>query len=149
MSSSGQRPEGGARIDQNIFVETLADSLARGESVLLRVQGVSMLPWLREGEKVRILPAAGRSLHRGDIALFWREPGHPILHRIVRVRAEQGTCECLGDSETGSPERVPASAIIGVIETTMIRRWVYLALNPARRFINRLCLQWGLRLRHG
>ena len=86
---------------------------------------------------------------RGDIALFWRTPGHPILHRIVGVCHAEGMYECLGDSEHGTPERVPASAVIGVVETTAWRRLVYLTLNPARRFSNRLCLKWGLRLRHG
>lgn len=149
MISSGQRPEERARIDRNIFVGTICDTLSRGESVLLRVQGVSMLPWLREGEKVRILPSLGRPLHRGDIALFWRGPGHPVLHRILRVDAEQGIYECLGDSENGPPERVSPSAVIGVVEPAIFGRAIYLALNPARRWINRLCLKWGLRLRHG
>ena len=137
------------KVDPKFFSKAIEDSLVRGEAVLLRVQGVSMLPWLREGEKVRILPAAGRRLRRGDIALFWREPQRPILHRIVRVRRAEGLCECLGDSERGAPERVPVSAVIGVVETTAFRRAVYLALNPARRLINRLCLTWGLCLRHG
>lgn len=136
-------------VDQHMFSEVVAGALAQGESVLLRVQGVSMLPWLREGEKVRILPATGRRLRRGDIALFWRAPGHPILHRVVRVPQEDGGYECLGDSETGLPERVPVSAVIGVVETTVWRRWFYLVMNPARRSINHLCRKWGLRLRHG
>jgi hypothetical protein len=149
MIRPGQSPAGGgARIDQNTFVETVADALGRGEAVLLRVQGVSMLPWLREGEKVRILPAAGRRLRRGDIALFWREPGRPILHRVVRVHREEGLYECLGDSENGAPERVAVSAVIGVVETTAVRWILFLALHPVRRFLNRLCLKWGLRLRH-
>jgi hypothetical protein len=149
MSLAGQSPRGGERIDQNTFVETVGDSLGRGEAVLLRVQGVSMLPWLREGEKVRILPAAGRRLRRGDVALFWRGPGHPVLHRIVRVHRTEASYECLGDSEGGVPERVPASAVIGFVETTAFRRAIYLAVSPSRRFLNRLCLKWGLRLRHG
>jgi hypothetical protein len=149
MSLPGQSSPGGAKFDQGLFAETVADALGRGEAVKLRVQGVSMLPWLREGEQVRILPATGWRVRRGDIALFWREPGRPILHRVVKVHSEDGAYECLGDSEGGTPERVPAAAVIGVVETTPIRRWGYLALHPARRFFNRLCLKWGLRLRHG
>ena len=149
MSGMGQPPEENTRIDQKTFVAILADSLGRGESVWLRVQGVSMLPWLREGAKVHILPVAGRRLHRGDIALFWRTPGHLILHRIVRVSPAEGLYECLGDSENGAPERVFATAMIGVVKTTFFRRTIYLVLNPVRRFINHLCLKWGLHLRHG
>ncbi len=134
---------------QEFFSETLSDSLSRGEAVLLRVQGVSMLPWLREGDQVRILPAAGRRLRRGDIALFWRAPNRPILHRVVRVHRATAVCECLGDSESGPPERVPVSAVIGVVEISALRRAVYLALNPPRRWVNRFCRERGIRLRHG
>lgn len=137
------------KADQEFFSEALSDSLSRGEAVLLRVQGVSMLPWLREGDRVRILPAAGRRLRRGDIALFWRAPNRPILHRVVRAFPGEGVCDCLGDSERGEPERVPISAVIGVVETSALRRAVYLALHPARRLFNRFCLDRGIRLRHG
>ena len=139
------------RVDQSFFSETVLDTLARGESVLLRVQGVSMLPWLREGDQVRILPAAGRSLRRGDIALYFRAPGRPILHRVMRVVVENGGIyyECRGDSEHGSPERLPPSAVMGVVATTPVRRAVYLAVNPARRLGNRLLSRWGLRQHHG
>ena len=149
MTVSGQPPSGDARVDQNMFTATLAEVLAQGDAVLLRVQGVSMLPWLREGEQVRILPAAGRRLRRGDIALFWREPRRPILHRVVKVRRGEGLYECRGDSESGTPERVPASAVIGLVEMTAFRRAVFLALHPVRRLLNRLCLSWGVQLRHG
>ena len=139
------------RVDQSFFSETVLDTLARGESVLLRVQGVSMLPWLREGDKVRILPAAGRFLRRGDIALYLRAPGRPILHRVVRVGCENGAVfyECRGDSEHGIPERLPASAVMGAVATTPLRRAMYLALNPARRFGNRLLSRWGRLVHHG
>jgi hypothetical protein len=147
--STPERAAGAERVDQSFFSETLADALARGEAVVLRVHGASMLPWLREGDKVRIRPAAGRPLHRGDIALFWRAPGRPILHRVVRILREEGICECLGDAESGDPERVPVSGVMGVAETTPLHRGIYRIVNPPRRLFNRLCLRWGLRLRHG
>ena len=137
------------RVDSTLFSGILADSLARGESVLLRIQGVSMLPWFREGQKVRIGPAANRRLRKGDVVLFWREPRHPILHRIVRLSPNGDWVECRGDSETGEPERVPLSAVIGVAEVSVFRRWQYGLLNPARRFVNRLLVRRGMVLRHG
>lgn len=142
-------PAGRIQVDQEVFSEVIARSLAQGEAVLLRVHGVSMLPWLREGEQVRLVPAAGRRLRRGDIALFWRAPGHPILHRVVRVNREEDLYECRGDSETGPCERVPATSVVGLVATTALRRAAYLALHPARRWFNRLCLERGIRLGHG
>lgn len=137
------------KVDQEIFSAVMADSLAQGQAVRVCVQGVSMLPWLRAGQRVRIVPAVGRRLRPGDIALFWRAPDRPVLHRIVRVHRAAGLCECLGDSESAAPELVSATAVVGIVETTALRRLGYLALSPARRYFNRLCRKWGLRLRHG
>ena len=138
-------------MDPELVSEVLLDALARGESVRVRVQGVSMLPWLREGDRVCVRPAAGRRLRRGDVVLFRRPPARLILHRIVGVRTEAGAvvCDCLGDSESGSPERVPAADVIGVVATTPMRRAVYRTLHRPRRWLNRLLSNWGLRLRHG
>lgn len=137
------------KVDSTLFSGVLADTLARGESVLLRIQGVSMLPWFRERQKVRIVPVGGRILRKGDVVLFWREPQHPILHRVVRINQADGWVDCRGDSEIGEPERIPLSSLIGVAESSSFRRWVFIVGHPARRFINRLCARWGIRLNHG
>lgn len=139
------------KVDPELVSKVLLDALARGESVRVRVQGVSMLPWLREGDQVCVRPSAGCRLCRGDIALFRRPPSGLILHRVVGVRTEAGAvvCDCLGDSESGSPERVPASDVIGVVETTMLRRVAHRMLHPPRRLLNRWLSKWRLRLRHG
>ena len=138
------------KVDPELVSEVLFDALARGESVRLRVRGVSMLPWLREGDRVCIRPLAGRRLRRGDVALFRRAPSRLILHRVVGVRTEAGAdiCDCLGDSESGSPERVPVSEVVGVVETTSLRRAAYRMLHRPRRLLNRWLSKWGLRLRH-
>ena len=139
--------------NQEFFRGVVADTLARGETVSVRVKGGSMLPWLRDGAKVRIRPAAGRRLHRGDIVLYRRETGTLVLHRIQAVRAATESVaavyECLGDALDGTPECVPAAAMVGVVETTAIRRAAFLVLSPGRRCINRWCLKRGIRLRHG
>ena len=139
------------KVDPELVSEVLLDALARGETVRVRVQGVSMLPWLRAGDLVRVRPPVGHRLRRGDIALFRRAPSRLILHRIVGVRteAEAVVCDCLGDSESGSPERVTAANVIGVVETTPMRRAAYRTLHRPRRWLNRLLSKWGLRLRHG
>lgn len=137
--------------DHDLFCGVVADALARGEAVQMRVRGVSMLPWLRANTRVRIVPAAGRTIRRGDIALFWRKPGRPILHRVVGMRREVGQAiyECYGDADLAVPEDVPASAVMGVVELSAISRWIYLALQAPRRFVNRFFSKRGICLRHG
>ena len=138
------------KIDQALFAEILVDSLARGEAIGLRVRGASMLPWLRAGAKVRILPAAGRTIRRGDVVLFARASGRPILHRVLGWRRVNGAVvyECRGDSEHGAAERVPAAAVLGVLETTPLRRAAFRVFHRPRRFLNRWAVAWGLRFRH-
>ncbi len=137
--------------DHDLFCGVIADALARGETVQMRVRGVSMLPWLRANTRVRIVPAAGRTIRRGDIALFWRKPGRPILHRVVGIGRGEGPAiyECYGDADLAAPEDVPASAVMGVVELSAISRWIYLALQAPRRFVNRFCSTYGICLRHG
>jgi hypothetical protein len=153
MSSPSQTLPANLRIDQQVFSATLLDALARGEAVLLRVHGGSMKPWLREEQKIRVSPVAGRRIRRGDVALFRRENGRMILHRVVRVGRDPQTdlplYGCLGDAEAGMPELVPEAALLGVVDLGVFRRWAFLALEPSRRFINRVLSKMGIRLRHG
>jgi hypothetical protein len=139
------------KVDQPFFAGLVVDTLARGESVVLRVQGASMLPWLREGAAVRIRPAAGRRLRRGDIALFLRAPDRPILHRIVAVHAAAAGLhyDCLGDAETGQPERVAAAEVIGLADLSPAARLFYLVFHRPRRALNGWLSRRGVRLRHG
>ena len=153
MSSPSQTASANLRIDQPVFAATLLDALARGEAVLLRVHGASMKPWLREEQKIRVLPVAGRRLRRGDVALFRRENGRLLLHRVVQVRRDPQTrlplYGCRGDAEAGLPESVPESALLGVVEIGVFRRWLFLLIEPARRFANRVLSKMGVRLRQG
>ncbi len=150
--AGGAEPIPPVAIDGGFFCDVLQDSLARGEAVRLRVRGTSMLPWLAENEAVRVVPVAGRFLRRGDIALFRRQPDRLILHRVVRVRRPKGSespvYDCLGDANHGPPEKVPSTAVIGVVAMSGWARILFLAVGPVRRHVNRLCRKWGIRLRH-
>lgn len=135
------------REDQALFTAVLRETLARGQAVAFRVRGPSMLPWLREGQKVMVAPLAGRQLRRGDIALFWRNEQEPVLHRVVQPPTADGVVACRGDAEWGPPELVPLAAVAGVVALPLWRRRLFLLIHPARRWVNRLILQW--RQRHG
>lgn len=152
MSRLDQPDVANLRIDQPVFAATVLDALARGESVRLRVHGASMKPWLREQQKICVQPIAGRRLRRGDVALFRRVNGRMILHRVVHVGRDPQTglplYGCLGDAEAGAPEAVPESALLGVVDFGVCRRWTFLLTEPARRFVNRVLSKMGIRLYH-
>lgn len=138
------------RVDQPLFNGVVGDALARGESVCLRVHGGSMLPWLREGQKVRVVPAAGRRIRRGDVVLFRRAPDRPVLHRVVASRRNgDGVFHaCLGDAEDGAPEWVSEADVLGVVALSPWRRAAYRGLHRPRRWINRLLTAAGIRFGH-
>jgi len=54
----------------------------------LTVTGCSMLPMLRQYRDSVILAPVSGSLKPGDIALYQREDGRFVLHRVIRVTAE-------------------------------------------------------------
>lgn len=123
------------RTDQQLFLAVLRDTLSRGESVLFRVRGVSMLPWLREGQKVRVTPLGGRPLRRGDIVLFWRGENEPILHRVAAVRED--SVDCRGDSGYGKPEHVRLEQVTGRVPLAAWQRLVFRMVHPPRKLVNR------------
>lgn len=51
----------------------------------LAVTGCSMLPMLRQNRDIVILEPIADSLQAGDIALFQRENGPYVLHRVITV----------------------------------------------------------------
>ena len=54
----------------------------------LAVTGYSMLPKLRQGRDTVILAPVSGQLKLGDIALYQRENGSYVLHRVVSVTPE-------------------------------------------------------------
>lgn len=66
----------------------IRDSLARGQDVILRVQGTSMLPFFRHQKTlVTIAPASTYTV--GDIVLA-QTAHHPLLlHRLVQMKGDQ------------------------------------------------------------
>lgn len=79
------------KIPNELFFEYLETLLAEGREVELRVKGYSMRPLLRSGRDVVVLkPCDGRKVQLGDLVLC-RIKGRHILHRIVRIGAEEVT----------------------------------------------------------
>lgn len=78
----------------------------------LAVTGYSMLPMLRQFRDTVVLsPISGR-LQPGDIALYQRESGQYVLHRVIRVLPE-GYCFC-GDNQA-EPETVTDPQLKAVV----------------------------------
>ena len=87
--------------------------LAEGRSVRFPILGWSMYPLLRDGDEVLVVPADGRELRRGDVALYRRAGGPLVLHRVCRADAS-GLC-FVGDNQREIEGPLPRGQVRGVM----------------------------------
>lgn len=93
-----------AVLDTNQYLDAVCRMISEGkENVPVPVKGVSMRPFLRDGD-FAYLVSLPRKLKRGDIVLFQRKNGQYVLHRIYKI-LKNGSYLLLGDSQL-EPEPV-------------------------------------------
>lgn len=74
----------------------------------LRVRGISMVPTIRSGDMIRIVPTA--SVGRGDVVTFLLDDA-VVTHRVVALAATQIVCR--GDHSVFTDRPVSQEAILG------------------------------------
>jgi hypothetical protein len=73
-------------VHEKVDIEQL---LAGGQTVQIEPKGFSMYPMFYPGrDKAIICPVNPRSLKKGDVALFRREGGILVLHRILKRKGD-------------------------------------------------------------
>lgn len=95
------------------------DLLARGRTATFTVRGVSMLPTLREGDRVSLKHLGDKPAQAGDIVAFMRGPVL-CLHRVLAVVHDGRTGRITyyltaGDGLLAHDGRQPAEAIVGKV----------------------------------
>ena len=95
------------------YLDAVCAMLREGRTnVPVPIQGVSMRPFLRNGDFAYLVPLPER-LRRGDLVLFRRLDGRYVLHRVFRLRRD-GSFLMLGDSQM-VPEPVEAAQLRGKV----------------------------------
>jgi hypothetical protein len=110
-------------------------SLRRGNALRLRARGGSMLPFLRDGDLLRVEPAAVAGLGIGDVICYEPPAGGLCLHRVV-AREKRGFVT-RGDA-LAYVETVPDAAVLGVVTAVERRGRVRRLRTPAARWRGRL-----------
>lgn len=87
--------------------------LESGGKARLTVTGYSMMPMLRNHRDTVELIAPTGQLKRGDIALYRRDNGRYVLHRIIGLRG--GDYICCGDNQADR-EPVRQEQVLAVVE---------------------------------
>lgn len=104
-------------IPNDIFFSQVESELAAGRSVIIKVKGNSMYPFLRNGiDSVKIEPV-NQPLGNNDVVIFYYNGRH-ILHRIIKIEGEKYTMQ--GDGILITTETCTRKDIIGIV--THIRR---------------------------
>jgi signal peptidase I len=70
----------------------IAAALQRRGRISLRVQGTSMLPWVRPGDIANIQRVSADAIRRGDVVLF-RRKSQLFVHRIIEKRGARGAAQ--------------------------------------------------------
>ena len=103
-------------ISNDIFFAQVEELLSEGQSVVIRVKGYSMRPFMRSDRtQVRIAPLTDserKALRVGDIVLF-RYRGRHIMHRIRRIDEDKITLA--GDGNYRIWEQCSPQDVVGII----------------------------------
>jgi hypothetical protein len=94
------------------FFHQLKEFLDCGKAVTISVRGNSMIPFLKDGDKVLIIPGDGNLPKIGQVVLA-RTTFGVVLHRVVLIK---GGCLCLaGDANLVQIEEIKLSDVIGIV----------------------------------
>lgn len=143
--------EDSLKIPDSDLLEECIRLLDEGHAVLLTAKGSSMLPFIRDGEKILLQKAEIYCI--GDIVLARTDDGKTVLHRIISTEGGKGGIVTLmGDHNLRKRETCPSDGIKGKVEsvtgkkgTRLTSSWklrfiasVWVALLPLRRVLVRM-----------
>ena len=111
-------------------------------TVDLDVNGNSMNPLIKIGDRISIRLVGANELRTGDIFVFWKDK-NTVVHRFIKKRKKNGTwrfCE-KGDNCTGWTW-IKEIEVLGKVETVYgsgytlnMLRWPWVCVNPVLGFM--------------
>lgn len=117
-------------------IETLLKS---GQTIQLFPQGYSMYPLLVQGrDEVILSPLPDRPLRRGDVALYRRDTGILVLHRICRCK-EDGYY-MVGDNQVQVEGPLRKEQVIGIMSGFVRKGKLFSSDNLWYRILSRVWL---------
>ena len=119
---------GGVKVGVAEMVPIIKESLAAGNDVRLIVRGVSMHPLL-ENERDSVVISPATRVKKRDIALFERESGALVLHRVAKVRKKG--FYCVGDNQVELEGPISHDRLLGVA-TVLVRNGKEISVKNVR-----------------
>lgn len=107
-------------MDNEAFFTWVAQQLEQGDQVWIPVQGKSMLPFLRERDRVLLKRVEIADTAIGDMVLARWAQGY-VLHRVIRK--DGNTLWLVGDNNLAQVEKIAAADLIArVVEVRRAER---------------------------
>jgi hypothetical protein len=130
------------------LAELMTAVLDKGRPFRFRAKGISMTPFIKDGDIVTISPFPGRRARIGEVVAFISPHNQSVsIHRIIGKR--KGHYLIQGDNVPEVDGLVPPGQLLGYVDSVeRERQAVSLGLGPERRliaFLNRR--GWLIRLR--
>lgn len=97
---------------------SFGELLARDGRLVYTNVGDSMKPLIREGRDLLVIEPKRGGLRKYDVPLYRRDDGRYVLHRVLRVRADDYVL--CGDNRRSKEHGVTDRHIIGVL-TAVVR----------------------------
>lgn len=95
--------------------QVIAQTMEKRGWIDLPAQGMSMYPFIKEGDICRFVRVDASRMKKGDILLFRARHGHLIAHRLSRIvmNNQQPHYLCKGDTNVMYDEWISQDQIIG------------------------------------
>ncbi|MCL5289123.1 MAG: signal peptidase I [Acidobacteria bacterium] len=124
--------------DLRLRAELLADVLRSGGTVVLRVFGGSMWPWLRSGDALFVRREDATHIHLGEVVLFVRE-GRLFAHRVIRKSSRDGRPVLItkGDALPRADAPLAESELLGRVVRVRRAGREFALDSPQRRALGR------------
>ena len=126
-------------MDASANKKNIESLLADGHAVQFAPQGWSMYPLITDGrDQVIVVPAKGHKLRRGDVALYRRDKGILVLHRVWRTGPEG--VWFVGDNQKIPEGPLRPEQICGVMSAVIRNGKTVAVTDPGYRLYSRLWL---------
>lgn len=111
-------------VEIDSVIDIMLEKLDMGGKVTFSPKGTSMQPMLRDGMDVVTLKKPNDRLHLFDVALFKRESGEYVLHRVVDFDNDGCYVFC-GDNQFKHEHGIKSKNIIAIVDAFCRKGKVY------------------------
>ena len=108
------------RVEFDDIIDIIKEKLDQGGTVTFTPRGSSMEPMLRSGEDVVVLSKPKGRLSFLDVALYQRDDGTYVMHRVIDFGSDGSYIFC-GDNQFHNERGIRDDNIIGVM-TSFFRK---------------------------